>query len=217
MTSLEKTTAALEKNGMTVLYAETAEQARVLVLSKIPEGAVCASGGSMTLAEAGVIGALKSGNYNYIDRNAPNLTPEEREAAMTRAMRADVYLASANAVTENGEVYNVDGFSNRVSALLYGPKRVILLVSTDKIVKNLDEAILRVKTVAAPKNAKRLNCDTYCAHTGHCVSLDRKGGSYGMTDGCDSPSRICCNYVVMGPQRQKGRVTVVLVGEPLGY
>lgn len=214
MTDLQKTMVALEKNNMTALYAETAEAARALALSLIPEGAVCASGGSVTLVETGIIDALKNGRYDYIDRGAPNLTQAEREAAMARAMHADVYLSSANAVTENGELYQVDGNSNRVSALLYGPKKVIIVAGVNKLVRDLDAAVLRVKTVAAPKNAKRLSCETYCAHTGHCVSLDRDGG---MTDGCDSPARICANYVVMARQRHAGRVTVILVGEELGY
>lgn len=214
MTTIEKTIAALEKNNMIALYAKTAEQAKEIVLSLIPEKATCASGGSVTLGEIGVLDALKSEKYAYIDRGAPGLSAEQREQAMERAMHADFYLSSANAITENGELYQVDGNSNRVSALLYGPKKVIIVAGINKIVKDLDAAVLRVKTVAAPKNAKRLSCETYCAHTGHCIALDREGG---MGDGCDSPSRICANHVVMARQRHTGRVTVVLVEETLGY
>lgn len=209
---IEKTMEALRRNNMDAYFADTAEQARALALSLIPQGAVCASGGSVTLAETGILDALKTGNYRYIDRSAAGLSPEEREAAMAQAMTADCYLASVNAVTEDGTLYNVDGNSNRVSALLYGPKSVILVVGVNKLVKNLDEAIHRVKTVCAPKNCKRLDCDTYCFHTGECVGLHG-----GMTDGCFSESRICCNYVVMAHQRQKSRIKVILVGESLGY
>lgn len=211
---IEKTLEALQKNNMDAYYADTAEEARELVFSLIPKGAVCASGGSVTLAETGILDRLKSGEFCYLDRGAPGLTAEAREAMMIRAMTADFYLSSANAVTEDGTLYNVDGNSNRVSALLYGPKNVIIVAGINKLVKNLDEAVLRVKTISAPKNCKRLGCGTYCFRTGECVSLRSDGG---MTDGCTSDARICCNYVVMARQRQKSRIKVVLVGETLGY
>lgn len=212
--NIEKTIEALKSNRMDVHYVRTAEEAKALALSMIPEGSSCASGGSVTLAETGIIEALKNGNYNYIDRMIPDLTQEEKEEAMRAAFHADYYLASANAITEDGELYNVDGNSNRVAALLYGAKNVIIVAGTNKLVKNLDEAVLRVKTVAAPKNAARLSCNTPCAKLGHCISLERNGG---MTDGCKTPARICANFTVMAYQRHAQRVKVILVGESLGY
>ena len=212
--NIEKTIEALRSNRMDVYYVHTAEEAKELALSLIPEGSSCASGGSVTLAETGIIEALKNGNYNYIDRMIPDLTQEEKEEAMRAAFHADYYLASANAITEDGELYNVDGNSNRVAALLYGAKNVIIVAGTNKLVKNLDEAVLRVKTVAAPKNAARLSCNTPCAKLGHCISLERNGG---MTDGCKTPARICANFTVMAYQRHVDRVKVILVGESLGY
>jgi hypothetical protein len=166
------------------------------------------------LAETGIVEALKNGNYNYIDRMIPELTAQQREEAMRAAFSADFYLASANAITENGELYNVDGNSNRVAAMLYGAKNVIIVAGVNKLVKDLDEAVLRVKTVAAPKNAKRLSCDTPCAKLGHCISLERNGG---MTDGCKTPARICANFTVMAYQRHVSRVKVIIVGKELGY
>ena len=214
MMNIEKTMEALRSNRMDVHYVKTAEEAKALALSLIPEGSSCASGGSVTLAETGIIDALKNGNYNYIDRMIPGLTQEEKEEAMRAAFHADYYLASANAITEDGELYNVDGNSNRVAALLYGAKNVIIVAGTNKLVKDLDEAVLRVKTVAAPKNAARLSCNTPCAKLGHCISLERNGG---MTDGCKTPARICANFTVMAYQRHVDRVKVILVGESLGY
>lgn len=214
MMNIEKTMDALRANRMDAYYVETPEEAKALALSLIPEGAVCASGGSVTLAETGIIDAIKNGNYHYIDRALPGLTQEQKEEAMRAAFSADVYLASANAITEDGELYNVDGNSNRVAALLYGAKSVVIVAGVNKLVKNLDEAILRVKTVAAPKNAKRLSCDTPCAKLGHCISLERNGG---MTDGCKTPGRICANFTVMAYQRHVSRVKVILVGTELGY
>ena len=113
------------------------------------------------------------------------------------------YLCSTNAVTEHGELYNVDGNSNRVSAMLYGPERVIVIAGVNKIVTNLAEAEIRMKTLAAPANATRLSCATPCVQTGRC-------------EDCRSPGRICCNTVIMGPQRQKDRVMVISGGRSLG-
>jgi L-lactate utilization protein LutB len=214
MMNIEKTIEALRAHNMGVYFAKDREEAKKIALSLIPEGATCASGGSVTLDETGIIEELKSGKYVYIDRYIPTLTPEERVAAMKRALTADYYFMSANAITENGELYNVDGNSNRVAALLYGTGSVIVVAGKNKIVKNLEAAILRVKTVAAPKNAARLNCATPCAKTGHCISLDRGGD---MADGCSSPARICCNFVVSAQQRHPSRIKVILVDEELGY
>lgn len=212
--NIEKTIEALRAHNMDVYLAKDKGEAKKIALSLIPEGATCASGGSVTLDETGIIEELKSGKYVYIDRYIPTLTPEERVAAMKRALTADYYFMSANAITENGELYNVDGNSNRVAALLYGTGSVIVVAGKNKIVKDLEAAILRVKTVAAPKNAARLNCATPCAKTGHCISLDRGGD---MADGCSSPARICCNFVVSAQQRHPSRIKVILVDEELGY
>ncbi len=214
MMNIEKTLNALRANRMDAYYVETAEEAKALALSLIPEGSVCASGGSVTLAETGILDAVKNGNYTYIDRMLPELTQEQKEEAMRAAFSADVYLASANAITEDGEIYNVDGNSNRVASLIYGPKSVVIVAGVNKLVKDLDEAVLRVKTIAAPKNAKRLSCDTPCAKLGHCISLAKNGG---MTNGCKTPARICANFTVMAYQRHASRVKIILVGENLGY
>jgi L-lactate utilization protein LutB len=212
--NIVKTVENLKKNNMETFVVKTREEAKALALSLIPEGAVCAHGGSVTLKECGVIDALKEGNYTYLDRNAPGLTDEQKDEIMMRAQSCDVYLSSSNAITEDGELYNVDGNSNRVSALLYGPKKLIIVAGTNKIVKDLDEAVVRVKTVAAPLNCKRLGCDTHCAKTGKCISL-MQGGN--MPKGCNSDSRICVNFTVMARQRKKDRVKVILVEEELGY
>ena len=204
----------LKKNNMETFVVKTREEALSLALSMIPEGSVCASGGSVTLKECGIIDAIKSGNYTYLDRNDPSLTDTEREEMVMRAQCCDVYLSSSNAITEEGELYNVDGNSNRVSNLLFGPKNVIIVAGTNKIVKDLDEAVVRVKTIAAPLNCRRLNCDTYCAKAGKCISLVQGGN---MPKGCNSDGRICVNFTVMARQRKKDRVKVILVEESLGY
>lgn len=212
--NIEKTIMELEKHHMQVYFVANAAEAKEKVLSLIPAGATVANGGSMTLVDSGIIDAVKSGEYRYLDRNMQWLSEDEKNMRLGEIMTCDYFLSSSNAITENGELYNVDGTSNRVNALLYGPKNVIIVAGINKIVSDIEAAVRRVKEIAAPKNCKRLNCNTYCFHKGHCVSLDRGGD---MADGCDSDARICCNYTVMASQRLHDRVKVILVNEELGY
>ena len=214
MAVVEKTIRNLERNNMLGFYCGTKEEALEKVLSLMNEGDVVTHGGSETLKEVGVIEAVKNGNYNYIDRSAAT-TKEEGEELMRKAYFADVYLTSSNAVTSHGELYNVDGNSNRVSAILYGPKSVIVVCGYNKIVKNFDEAVYRVKTEAAPPNTKRLHTGAYCEHNGECLSCGSDGSF--MCDGCRGDGRICCNYVICAQQRHKERIKVIIVGEKLGY
>lgn len=209
-----KTIKNLKKNNMDVFYAESKEQALKTVEEILVEGKSVAVGGSMTLNEIGAMELLRSGKYNFYDRYAAN-SEEERQKIMKSAFTADFFMCSSNAITENGELYNVDGFANRISAILYGPETVIIVAGVNKIVANLKEAELRVKQIAAPKNTVRLEIPTYCNKTGHCVALDN--GNVEMCSGCASGARICCNYLVSAAQRVKGRIKVILVNESLGY
>ncbi len=204
----------LESNGMKPYFCETNEEAVKLIEELIPKGASVTHGGSVTLGQVGAVELISGGDYNYLDRSKC-ATREEQQKLYRDSFFCDVYLTSANAVTENGELYNVDGNANRVSCIAFGPKSVIVVVGVNKIVKNLDEAVLRVKTVCAPKNAVRLSLDTYCAKKGQCVSLSKE--CPGMSDGCHSPQRICCSYLVSGQQREKDRIKVIIVNEELGY
>lgn len=215
MIKIKKTAEALEKNNMQTFIAEKKEDIVPIVKKLLNDGDTIAMGGCMSANESGVTELVKSGSYKFLDRSAPGLTPKDITDIYRAAFTRDVYIASANAVTENGELYNVDGNSNRVAAILYGPKSVILIVGYNKIVGNIDEAITRVKNVAAPINCVRLGIDNYCAKTGSCVSLAKKGSD--MCDGCGSEGRICRNYVVMASQRIKNRIKVILTPEDLGY
>ena len=193
-------------------YVDTKAEVLPLVKRLLKKGDTVAVGGSVTLSETGIMELLQSGEYTFLDRYAPNLTPDERHDIFVRSMKADAYLCSANAITLQGELYNVDGNANRVAAIAFGPERVILVVGVQKIVEDMAQAVKRVKTIAAPMNAKRLNCDTYCNKNGHCLCADGA-----MTEGCNSPARICCSYLVTGFQRNPERIQVILVGEPCGY
>ena len=210
--NIKKTIENLEKNNIKTYFLETKDEVLPLIETLVEAGATVACGGSVTLTETGVLEHLKSGKYNFLDRYAPGLTPEETARIFRESFFADAYFCSTNAVTEDGELYNVDGNANRISAIAFGPKKVIMVVGVNKIVANLEEAVKRVKTVAAPKNCKRLGCQTYCFEKGHCMDPDG-----GMGKGCESPSRICRHYLVSAKQNAQGRMTVIFVNEELGY
>lgn len=197
-----RTAEALRRNRMDAYFVKTAEEAKELVRNLIPEGSCCRVGGSVTLHETGIIGMLGEGNYDY--RDSHTVPAEETEQVRREAFFADFFLASANAITEKGEIYNVDGAGTRVAPIIFGPKNVILVVGVNKIVTDLSAAEDRLRKLAAPANAKRLGCKTPCAETGICMD-------------CLSPGRICCSYTALGFQRIPGRIKVILVGEHLGY
>lgn len=204
---------ALENNNMNAYFVENKIEAKALT-EKLLEGCDTVShGGSVTLTECGITELLSNGNYTYLDRSKAK-NPEEMKKIYVETFDADAYISGTNAITEDGKLYNVDGNCNRIAAIEFGPKKVIILAGVNKIVKDLDEAALRVKKIAAPLNAKRLNLDTYCNKFGECVSV-KSGGK--MTDGCNSPSRICCSYSICAQQRIKGRISVIIINENLGY
>lgn len=206
----------LRRNNFEAVYVSTAKDALEKLQSYLTPGCTIGVGGSVTLDEIGAIELFRSGDYNFLDRYAPNLSPAELKALMRRALTSDVFVMSTNAITENGELYNVDGRSNRVAALLFGPDSVVVVAGVNKIVADIDEAIHRHKTVAAPANSARLRCNNPCVRTGKCVSLMRQTDEE-MCAGCASEDRICANYVISARQREAGRVKVILVGETLGF
>lgn len=201
-----RTLEALQKNGMPAIYVVTKAEAVEKVAAMLREGEVISCGGSVTLVESGVRDLMKSGKYRFLDREQ---IPAEEVYQKTFA--ADVFLTSANAITEKGEIYQVDGNGNRVAAMIYGPKRVIVVAGCNKLVPDVPAAVERVKCVAAPLNAKRLHTGTPCEELGHCCAEGKD-----MTAGCRSERRMCCQYVVTGYQRTP-RIRVILVGETLGY
>ncbi len=212
MTGLETVLENLRKNHLNPQYAASKADVVPIIERILTDGDTVAVGGSVTLDETGVIDLLRGGKYQFLDRYAEGLTRAQQEEIFRRSFFADAYLCSTNAVTEQGELYNVDGTGNRVAAIAYGPKKVIIVVGVNKLVSNLDEAAKRIKTCAAPPNTRRLNFETYCNKVGHCMKVDG-----GMTDGCSSDMRICCSYLITGYQRQIDRIHVVLVGEECGY
>ena len=202
----------LRKNRMEAYLVSRKEDVVPQVRALLHTGQSVAVGGSETLKQTGVLDLLRSGDYHFLDRYAAGLTPDQVRQVFLDSLSADVYLCSANAVTMRGELYNVDGNGNRVAALCYGPASVIVVVGRNKLVPDLNEAVSRVKCMAAPANALRLDKETYCTRTGRCLGL---GASF-CTDGCATEDRICSTYVVQGWQQEKNRIKVVLVDEDLG-
>ena len=211
---VETTLKNLKRNKMEAYYVDTKEDAQKLVRTLISKGDTLSCGGSVTLKQTGIYDIISSDDYNFLDRSACE-TPEQVEEVYRKTFCADAFFTSANAVTENGELYNVDGNSNRVAAILYGPKSVICICGVNKLVKNIGEAIARVKTKAAPPNTVRLGIETPCAKTGECVSLKKDDPE--MCEGCHGDGRICCNYVVCAQQRHVNRIKVIIIGEEYGY
>jgi hypothetical protein len=215
--SIAKTMDHLRKNFMEAAYLPTAQDVVPMLRSMLEEGESISLGGSMTLAETGVLKLVRSGSYNLIDRYENGLSAQALHERLVMGFSADVFLTSVNAITEHGELYNIDGNSNRVAQMLFGPKRVIVIAGWQKIVPTLRDAIDRVKHIAAPANALRLERDTYCVKKGHCVApyCDDHNLMSIAPGACDTG--ICSNMVVMGRQSKKNRITVLIVGDELGY
>lgn len=212
---IARTLENLEKNNMKGIYVESKADVVPKIKELLTEGDKVGLGGSMSLSECGVIDLLRSGKYRLLDRYAEGLSREDIEKIYKESFFADAYISSSNAITENGELYNVDGNSNRVAAICYGPESVIIVAGYNKIVKDIKDAVRRVKTTASPANCVRLDCATYCREKGECMSFQTDDTD--MASGCNSQSRICCNYVVSAYQRKKHRIKVIIVGEEIGY
>lgn len=194
---------AFNRHGMEACYCETKEDAREKILSLIPEGSSVTWGGTESMVEAGVCEAIKTGNYDFIDRKSAS-TPEEARALFGKIVCADYFLTSTNAFTKDGMLVNIDGASNRVACIAHGPAHVIVLASMNKMCATVEDAVNRIKTHACPPNAARVGVSTPCAKTGICGD-------------CLSPECICCEILVTRYSRVPGRIQVVLCGENLGF
>lgn len=206
----------LINNNIKPIYAENKEKVKEIVKEILFDNATITNGGSVSVSECGIFDIIKNGNYNYLDRTKSGITADGIRKVYVGAADCDFYFCSTNAVTEKGELINVDGNSNRISAIAYGPKKVIMIVGKNKLVKDVNEGLLRVKKIAAPKNCERLCIDNPCRKLGHCVSL-LNNENPAMTDGCNTDTRICRNYLISSKQREKDRIILVFVDEDLGY
>lgn len=190
------------RRGIEAYYCEDAKEAKEQVLSMMKPDTVVASGGSVTLAETGILDAVKQGPYTYIDRLVAKDDQERREI-YAKTVMADYFLMSSNAISLDGQLINIDGNGNRVACLITGPKEVIVVAGMNKVVPTVEDGVRRVQNIVAPPNGVRLGLQTPCAMIGKCAD-------------CMSPQSMCCQVVVTRKNRNN-RIKVVLVGEELGY
>ena len=195
----QKVIKGLESRNMTGYYAADKEEALKKALELIPEGSTVTMGGAMSAVEIGLVDALVNGNYDFLDRN--QMEPRE---ALLKGYDADVFLTSANAMTEDGVMVNIDGNANRVSYIANGPKKIVAIVGMNKVCDDIDGAMKRARAVAAPTNAQRFEIDTPCKKTGSCAN-------------CKSPDTICCQFLVTRYSRHADRIHVILVNDSLGF
>ena len=189
----------LQSRNMSGYYAASKEDALKQALELIPEESTISMGGCMSAHEIGLINALENGNYNYLDRS--KMEPRE---GLLAAYDSDIFLSSANAITNDGIMVNIDGNSNRVSCIAQGPKKVIFIVGMNKVCADLDSAMKRARNVAAPINAQRFDIKTPCKETGKCFD-------------CKSPDTICCQFLITRYSKHVGRIHVILVNDDLGF
>lgn len=194
----------LERNGFTVRYFQTSEDAKEALLAEIKPEESVGFGGSVTVDQLGIYEALEQqGNTLYWNwKSGPD--PEVSKEMRKRAMTTDVYISSTNAITQDGRLVNIDGTGNRLAGLLFGHDRNYVIAGVNKIEKNLDEAMIRVKNIASPKNNQRLAYNNPCTVTGKCSN-------------CDSPTRICRATLVLDRQPSAQKTILYLIGESLGY
>ncbi len=193
----------LKARNMEGYYAETKEDALKKALELIPEGASVAWGGSMSIQEIGLKDAVCKGNYTAYNREDAKTAEEKRKMELA-TYDADYFLTSTNALSEDGVLVNIDGNSNRVSAIAYGPRNVLMVVGMNKVVKDAQTAVSRARNEAAPINAQRFGLNTPCSKTGACFD-------------CKNPDTICCQFLVTRYSKHEGRIKIILVNEDLGF
>lgn len=202
---LETAVKALAKHGFNAFWVETGAEARERVLDMIPLDAHVGFGGSMTMRQIGLVDALRARGNRVGDHWQPGLSREQEMAVRKEHLSCDVYLASSNAVTMEGELINIDGAGNRVAALAFGPPRVIVIAGVNKLVRDIAEGLSRAKNVAAALRARSMSREVPCAYTGRC-------------NDCDSPGRICrITTITERCPSHTPEYTVILVNELLGF
>ena len=192
----------LQSRHFEACYCQTREDALAKALEWIPEGATVGWGGAMSAAQIGLIDAVRQGNYTAYDREKCT-TMEQRDAVAAQCFSADVFLTGANGLSMDGQMVNIDGMGNRVAAIIYGPKSVIVIAGMNKVTDSLEDAITRARTVAAPANQQRFQLPNPCTVTGTCAD-------------CKSESCICNQIVITRHCCPAGRIKFILVGEDLG-
>lgn len=200
----DKMIRAFNQNNMQITFVENFEQLHNYLKKYLCNQKSVALGGSMTLFEAGVIDLIKQCDVTLHDRYQEGLTREQMQEVFKKAFTSDLFISSTNALTADGCLYNVDGNGNRVAAMIYGPREVIIIAGKNKIFETETAAIRHIKSISAPANAIRLAKKTPCTKSGECMD-------------CLSPERICSSFVKLGYQGNKDRIKIVIVDQDLGY
>jgi L-lactate utilization protein LutB len=193
----------LQKHHFEAYYCATKEEALAKAIELIPEGSTVGWGGAISAQQIGLLDAMNDGNYNAIDRDKTT-TPEARNQAMRDCLGADYFITGANGISIDGQMVNIDGNGNRVAAIIYGPKYVVVVAGMNKVCDSIEDAVVRARTVAAPMNQLRFSGKTPCTETGNCADC--------LSEGC-----ICNQIVITRNCRPAGRIKFILVGEELGF
>jgi len=201
---VDRTVESLRKRGFDALSARSGAEATETILGMIPPGSTVGVGGSVTLRDIGLIGALESRGHTIYQRWGTQVSQAEDFDYRRAQLTCDVFLSSSNAVTVEGELVNVDGVGNRVASMIFGPRKVIVAAGWNKIVPDVNAAIQRIRNVAAPLNAKRLELKVPCVTTGHCTD-------------CDAPESICRVTSIISWKPRRTDLSVVLIEEKLGF
>ena len=204
MTQLETTIKNLKKNRIDSIVLESSEELLEFLDSQIADGSIVGVGDSMTLESTGVYEYLRDRNIQFLDKYRKDISREEKGAIYLKNFDSDYFLCSANAISSNGKIYNLDGNGSRVAPVIYGPKHVFIISGVNKIVEDHDNAIDRIRNIAAPLDAKRLGKVTPCTVTGKC-------------EGCKSPDKICNYWTVIQGQFNENRIKVIIIKDNLGY
>jgi hypothetical protein len=200
----ETASKALQRNGFEALYASDRDQARGEILKRVPESATVGVGGSMTIRELGVLEDLSEQGHDIYDHWKPGLSQDEILNLRRAQLTCDVFLSSVNALTLQGQLVSTDGIGNRICAMTFGPKKVILAVGANKIARNLDAALMRIKEVSAPLALRESGAAIPCVQTGICSD-------------CDSPARLCRATLILDRKPMLTDTTVIVIGEELGF
>lgn len=201
---IQKTIHNLNRNNMAGYYADSAAQLHEIFRSLVHKGETVGCGDSVTLEQTGIYDLVRCGDYRFLDKHEPGLSHDEKREIYLHNFRSDTFLTGINAVTTDGSLFNIDGNGSRVAPILYGPKQVIAVVGTNKIVNTVEEAVLRARQIAAPLDAKRLGKSTPCTKRNQCVD-------------CHHKQRICNDFVLITGQFEKDRIKVIFIEGDYGF
>lgn len=195
---------AFRDHNMEIFFLDNEQELKKYLKTVLKDNKSVAVGGSMTLFETGVIDLIRTSPVIFYDRYQEGLTRTQMQELFKQAFTADIFITSTNALTVDGCLYNVDGNGNRVAAMIYGPSEVLVIAGKNKIFESEQAAIEHIKNVSAPANAIRLQKETPCSKTGHCME-------------CKAPQRICSSYVKLGYQGNENRIKVIILNDTYGY